>query len=97
MSDTTTEGALRRVIIDYDEKGFPCLADDCPECEATALIVNEWNAVECLTCAWREFGPDDDRADDEKYPVEAYAIEDEDDEAPELATALFGLLGGSGL
>jgi hypothetical protein len=53
-----------RVIIGYDEKGFPCLADDCPECTATALIVNEWNAVECLSCSWREFEPDSPRASD---------------------------------
>ena len=96
MSDTTE--ALRRVIIDYDEQGFPCLADDCPECGATALIVNEWNAIECLTCTWREFGPDDDRADYDKWPDEAYVIDtDGPDEAPELATAMLGLLGRSGL
>ena len=95
MSGSTTEGALRRVIIDYDEQGFPCLADDCPECEATALIVNEWNAIECLTCTWREFGPDDDRADYDKYPDETRATYYA--EAPEVAAAVLGLLGRSGL
>ena len=60
-----------RAIIGHDEKGFPCLAHDCPGCGATALIVNEWDAVECLTCSWREFGPDSLRADYDKYPVEA--------------------------
>jgi hypothetical protein len=92
MSGTTAEGALRRVIIDYDELGFPCLAEDCPECGATALIVNEWDAGECLTCSWREFGPDDDRADYDKYPVEMDA-----DAAAEVVTVMFGLLGRSGL
>lgn len=61
-----TEGPapFPRVIIDRDEKGFPCLAHDCPFCDATALIVNEWDAVECLSCSWREFGPDSPRARD---------------------------------
>ena len=53
-----------RIVIGHDEKGFPCLADDCPQCSATALIINEWNAVECLSCSWREFEPDDPRAAD---------------------------------
>ena len=38
----------------YDEKGFQCLGDECPWCAAQALIINEWGAAECLTCAWRE-------------------------------------------
>lgn len=51
-----------RVIATYDELGYPLLADDCPFCAAMALIINEWDAVECLTCSWREFGPDSPRA-----------------------------------
>lgn len=72
--------AVSRYIIDWDEKGFPCLADDCPnpKCGATALIVNEWNAVECLTCAWREFEPDDPRADFSEYPDESRATGQEE-------------------
>lgn len=53
-----------RVIADHDELGYPLLAHDCPFCGATALIISEWNAVECLTCSWREFGPDSPRASD---------------------------------
>lgn len=63
-----------RHVIDYDDKGFPCLGSDCPECNATALIINEWDAVECLSCSWREFGPDDARADYSKWPDESRAI-----------------------
>ena len=63
-----------RHIIGYDEKGFPCLGDDCPRCAATALIINEWNAAECLSCSWREFGPDSPRADYSKWPDESRAI-----------------------
>jgi hypothetical protein len=51
-----------RVIADHDELGYPLLAHDCPFCAAAALIINEWDAVECLTCAWREFEPDGPRA-----------------------------------
>jgi hypothetical protein len=92
---TTTEGTPRRVIIDYDEQGYPCLADDCPKCGSTALIINEWNAVECLTGDWREFGPDDPRADYDQYPDETRATYYA--EAPELAAAVLGLIGRSGL
>jgi hypothetical protein len=63
-AETPGPALFPRVVIDRDEKGFPCLAHDCPFCGATALIVNEWNAVECLTCSWREFGPDSPRAAD---------------------------------
>jgi hypothetical protein len=45
-----------------DELGYPLLADSCPVCSAMALIINEWDAAECLTCSWREFGPDSPRA-----------------------------------
>lgn len=48
---------VQRLVIDRDEKGFACLEADCPECGATALIVNEWDAAECLSCTWREFEP----------------------------------------
>ena len=66
--------ALRgRRIIGYDDKGFPCLGSDCPECGAVALIINEWDATECLSCSWREFGPDDDRADYSNWPDESRA------------------------
>ena len=51
-----------RVIADRDELGYPLLADECPLCDAFALIINEWDAVECLTCSWREFEPDGLRA-----------------------------------
>ena len=51
-----------RVIGEYDELGYPLLNHDCPFCGATALIINEWDAVEYLTCSWREFGPDSPRA-----------------------------------
>jgi hypothetical protein len=71
--------AISRYIIDWDDKGFPCLADDCPDpkCGATALIINEWNAIECLSCSWREFEPDDARADYDKWPDESRAIDPE--------------------
>ena len=51
-----------RVIGEYDELGYPLLNHDCPFCGALALIINEWDAVECLTCSWREFEPDGLRA-----------------------------------
>ena len=51
-----------RVIAERDELGYPLLAHECPACCAMALILNEWDAVECLTCSWREFGPDSPRA-----------------------------------
>jgi hypothetical protein len=57
-----------RAIIGWDEKGFPCLAGDCPQCGAAALILNEWDAIECLTCSWQEIEPDDPRADYSKWP-----------------------------
>lgn len=59
-----------RAIGEYDELGYPLLNHECPACSALALIINEWNAVECLTCTWREFGPDSPRADYGKYPDE---------------------------
>jgi hypothetical protein len=76
--------AISRHVIDWDDKGFPCLADDCPDpkCGATALIINEWNAVECLSCSWREFEPDDARADYDKWPDESRAIDPEWTAAP---------------
>jgi hypothetical protein len=52
-----TAGLPRRVVTGLDDKGFACLADDCPGCGATALIINEWDAIECLACSWREFEP----------------------------------------
>ena len=66
--------ATPRHIVGYDEKGFPCLGDDCPRCGATALIINEWDAAECLSCSWREFGPDSSRADYSKWPDESREI-----------------------
>jgi hypothetical protein len=54
-----TEGLPRRLAIGRDEKGFAMLADDCPGCGAAALIINEWDAIECLSCSWREFEPPD--------------------------------------
>lgn len=51
-----------RVIGDHDELGYPLLNHECPACEALALIINEWDAIECLTCSWREFEPDSPRA-----------------------------------
>lgn len=64
MSTLATEGPelFPRVVIDRDELGYPLLAHDCPTCGALALIINEWDAVECLSCSWREFGPDSPRA-----------------------------------
>jgi hypothetical protein len=56
---TATEGLPRRVIAGHDDKGFAMLADDCPGCGATALIINEWDAIECLSCTWRESEPPD--------------------------------------
>lgn len=38
----------------YDENGFACLDEKCPACTAQALIINEADTAECLTCAWRE-------------------------------------------
>lgn len=51
-----------RVIGDRDELGYPLLNHECPFCTALALIINEWDAVECLTCSWREFEPGNSRA-----------------------------------
>ena len=51
-----------RIWSERDELGYPLLNHDCPFCSALALIINEWDAVECLTCSWREFGPDSPRA-----------------------------------
>lgn len=45
-----------------DELGYPLLDYGCPFCAAMALTINEWDAIECLTCSWREFGPDSPRA-----------------------------------
>lgn len=92
MSVTTGPQLFPRIVADHDELGYPLLAHDCPFCGAVALIINEWNAIECLTCSWREFGPDGDRADYDKYPIEM-----EDDEAPALAAVTLSLLGRSGL
>ena len=66
MTAITTEGPrlFPRLVADRDELGYPLLAHSCPFCDAMALIINEWNAVECLTCSWREFGPDSPRAAD---------------------------------
>ena len=63
-----------RVIGEFDELGFPLLNHDCPFCDACALIINEWDSIECLSCAWREFGPDSARADYSKWPDEKRAI-----------------------
>lgn len=93
-----------RVIVDWDEKGFPLLAHECPQpkCGALALILNEWDAIECLTCSWREFGPDSPRADDSKWPDESCADDsgDSDDSewaeyTPALVTVTLGALGRS--
>lgn len=69
--------ALSRHIIGYDDLGFPCLGNPCPACSATALIINEWDAIECLTCSWREFGPNSARADFGKWPDESRATADD--------------------
>jgi hypothetical protein len=61
-----------RTIADWDELGFPLLAYGCPdpECGASALILNEWDAIECLTCSWRQFTHDAPSADYGKWPDE---------------------------
>jgi hypothetical protein len=46
-------------LVGYDEKGFACLDEQCPGCKARALIINEEDAAECLTCSWREEGDPD--------------------------------------
>jgi hypothetical protein len=61
----------RPVCGEYDELGYPLLDLPCPVCSAMALIINEWDAVECLTCAWREFGPDSPRAVFRDWEAEA--------------------------
>ena len=66
-----------RYIASYDEKGFPLLAHRCPnpECGALALILNEWDAIECLSCSWCQFTHDAPSADCGKWPDEAYATD----------------------
>ena len=61
-----------RTIADWDEKGFPLLASECPnpECGASALILNEWDAIECLSCSWQQFTHDAPSADYSKWPDE---------------------------
>jgi hypothetical protein len=44
-------------LIGYDELGFACLDEECPKCESRALIINEWDSAECLSCSWRESEP----------------------------------------
>jgi hypothetical protein len=63
-----------------------------------AVILNEWDAAECLTCSWRQFEPDDPTADYSRWPDESRATDPEwTDQAPGLAAAVIGLLGRSGL
>jgi hypothetical protein len=52
-----TSGGTSFTVMGYDEQGFQCLDEECPECTARALIINEWGAAECLTCSWRNFEP----------------------------------------
>lgn len=54
---TVTSGGTEYTVIGYDELGFPCLDEECPECTSRALIINEWESAECLACSWRKFGP----------------------------------------
>jgi hypothetical protein len=64
VSDIFGPQPFPRIVGDHDELGYPLLDAPCPQlrCGAMALIINEWDAVECLTCSWREFGPDSPRA-----------------------------------
>lgn len=57
-----------------DELGYPLLDDECPSCGALAMIINEWDAPECLTCSWREFGPDSHRATFRDWEADAQAL-----------------------
>lgn len=89
-----------RTIADWDEKGFPLLASECPnpECGAYALILNEWDAIECLSCSWQQFTHDAPSADCDKWPDEAYATDpDWTDQGPAVATVTLGALGSSAL
>jgi hypothetical protein len=61
---------------DRDELGYPFLDDDCPVCGAAAVIINEWDAAECLTCSWREFGPNSPRATFRDWETTATAGKD---------------------
>jgi len=56
---TDKQPVIERMINGHDELGFACLADECPtpKCGAAALIINEWDTAECLSCGWRESGP----------------------------------------
>jgi hypothetical protein len=76
-----------RTIADWDEKGFPLLASECPNpaCGASALILNEWDAIVCLSCSWCQFTHDTPSADCSKWPDETYATDPEwTDQAPRL-------------
>ena len=78
-------------IADYDELGFPLLAHECPnpKCGAMALILNEWNAIECLTCSWLSFDQDSPSADYSKWPDETYATDPEwTDQEPRLVDTI---------
>ena len=62
-----------RVWSERDELGYPLLNHECPFCDALALIINEWDAVECLTCSWREFEVDSPRAEYIDWEIGAVA------------------------
>lgn len=79
-----------RRIADWDEKGFPLLAAECPNpaCGASALILNEWDAIECLSCTWCQFTHDAPSADASRWPDAAYATDPEWQESRPVDTVV---------